>query len=72
MFFALIILNKTVISLVGQALGITLVMSKIKSLILLTDDKLPSNLQSNKRNWKITRFGHASKGKGNTRINNEI
>jgi hypothetical protein len=23
-------------------------------------------------NWKVARFGHASKGKGNTRINNEI
>jgi len=23
-------------------------------------------------NWKITRYGHASRGKGNTRINNEI
>ena len=24
------------------------------------------------KNWKITRFGHASKGKENTRINSEI
>ena len=24
------------------------------------------------KNWEITRFGHASKGRGNTRINNEI
>jgi hypothetical protein len=23
-------------------------------------------------NWKITRFGHASRGRGDTRINNEI
>jgi hypothetical protein len=23
-------------------------------------------------NWEIARFGHASQGKGNTRINNEI
>jgi GNAT superfamily N-acetyltransferase len=36
---------------------------------------LTSNPQITKGNlshWKITRFGHASKGKGNTRINNEI
>ena len=24
------------------------------------------------QNWKITRFGHASRGKNNSRINNEI
>jgi GNAT superfamily N-acetyltransferase len=36
---------------------------------------LTSNLQiirDDMRKWKATRFGHASKGKGNTRINNEI
>ena len=24
------------------------------------------------KNWKVTRFGHASKGRGNTRINTEL
>jgi hypothetical protein len=36
---------------------------------------LTSNLQitiGTLANWIITRFGHASKGQGNTRINNEI
>lgn len=32
----------------------------------------PQIIQGPMGNWKITRFGHASKGKGNTRINNEI
>jgi GNAT superfamily N-acetyltransferase len=32
----------------------------------------PQIIRGNMENWKITRFGHASKGKGNTRINNEI
>ena len=32
----------------------------------------PQIIRGNMKNWKITRFGHASKGKGNTRINNEI
>jgi GNAT superfamily N-acetyltransferase len=32
----------------------------------------PQIIRGNLRNWEITRFGHASKGKGNTRINNEI
>jgi GNAT superfamily N-acetyltransferase len=32
----------------------------------------PQIIRGNMENWKITRFGHASKGKDNTRINNEI
>jgi GNAT superfamily N-acetyltransferase len=32
----------------------------------------PQIIHGNLKNWKITRFGHASKGKSNTRINNEI
>jgi GNAT superfamily N-acetyltransferase len=32
----------------------------------------PQIIRGNLRNWKGTRFGHASKGRGNTRINNEI
>ena len=32
----------------------------------------PQIIRGNIENWKITRFGHASKGRGNTRINNEI
>jgi GNAT superfamily N-acetyltransferase len=32
----------------------------------------PQIIRGNLRNWKITRFGHASKGRGDTRINNEI
>jgi GNAT superfamily N-acetyltransferase len=32
----------------------------------------PQITRGNLKNWKITRFGHASKGRGNTRINNEI
>ena len=32
----------------------------------------PQIIRGNMNNWKITRFGHASKGKGNTRINNEL
>jgi GNAT superfamily N-acetyltransferase len=32
----------------------------------------PQIIRGNMKNWKITRFGHASKGRGNTRINNEI
>ena len=32
----------------------------------------PQIIRGNLNNWKITRFGHASKGKGNTRINNEL
>jgi len=37
---------------------------------LLTSN--PQLINGNINNWKITRFGHASKGTGNTRINNEI
>jgi hypothetical protein len=32
----------------------------------------PQIIRGNLSDWKITRFGHASKGRGNTRINNEI
>jgi GNAT superfamily N-acetyltransferase len=32
----------------------------------------PQIIRGNIENWKIIRFGHASKGKDNTRINNEI
>jgi GNAT superfamily N-acetyltransferase len=32
----------------------------------------PQIIRGNMENWKISRFGHASKGHGNTRINNEI
>jgi len=32
----------------------------------------PQIIRGNMKNWKITRFGHASKRRGNTRINNEI
>ena len=32
----------------------------------------PQIIRGNIENWKIIRFGHASKGRGNTRINNEI
>ena len=32
----------------------------------------PQIIRGNMKNWKVARFGHASKGKGDTRINNEI
>ena len=32
----------------------------------------PQIIRGNMENWKIARFGHASRGRGNTRINNEI
>ena len=32
----------------------------------------PQIIRGNMKNWKMARFGHASKGKGDTRINNEI
>jgi GNAT superfamily N-acetyltransferase len=32
----------------------------------------PQIIRGNMENWKITRYGHASKGRDNTRINNEI
>jgi GNAT superfamily N-acetyltransferase len=32
----------------------------------------PQIIRGNLGNWKIARFGHASKGRGDTRINNEI
>jgi GNAT superfamily N-acetyltransferase len=32
----------------------------------------PQIIRGNLNGWKITRFGHVSRGKGNTRINNEI
>jgi GNAT superfamily N-acetyltransferase len=37
---------------------------------LLTSN--PQLIRGNMNNWKIARFGHASKGKENTRINSEI
>ena len=32
----------------------------------------PQIIRGNMQNWKVIRLGHASKGQGNTRINNEI
>jgi hypothetical protein len=32
----------------------------------------PQIIRGEMKNWKITRFGHASKGQGNTRKNNEM
>jgi GNAT superfamily N-acetyltransferase len=32
----------------------------------------PQIIRGNMENWKIIRYGHASKGRENTRINNEI
>ena len=32
----------------------------------------PQIIRGNMKNWKITRFGHASKGRNDTRINSEI
>jgi GNAT superfamily N-acetyltransferase len=32
----------------------------------------PQIIRGDMKNWKVARFGHASKGKGDTRINNEI
>ena len=32
----------------------------------------PQIIRGNMENWKIARYGHASRGRGNTRINNEI
>jgi GNAT superfamily N-acetyltransferase len=32
----------------------------------------PQIIRGNLRNWKISRFGHASRGRENTRINSEI
>ena len=32
----------------------------------------PQIIRGNMKNWKITRYGHASKGRCNTRINNEL
>jgi GNAT superfamily N-acetyltransferase len=32
----------------------------------------PQIIRGNMKNWRIVRFGHASKGKNNTRINKEI
>jgi GNAT superfamily N-acetyltransferase len=37
---------------------------------LLTSN--PQIIRGDLKNWEIKRFGHASKGRGNTRINNEI
>jgi GNAT superfamily N-acetyltransferase len=32
----------------------------------------PQIIRGDMKKWKVARFGHASKGRGNTRINNEI
>jgi GNAT superfamily N-acetyltransferase len=32
----------------------------------------PQIMRGNMKNWEIARFGHASKGSGGTRINNEL
>ena len=32
----------------------------------------PQIIRGNMENWKVTRFGHACKGKENTKMNNEI
>ena len=32
----------------------------------------PQIIRGNLSNWKVTRFGHASKGRENTRLNSEI
>jgi GNAT superfamily N-acetyltransferase len=40
------------------------------SFYILTSN--PQIIRGNMQNWKITRYGHASKGQENTRINNEI
>ena len=32
----------------------------------------PQIIRGELKNWQITRFGHSSKGRGNTKINNEI
>jgi GNAT superfamily N-acetyltransferase len=32
----------------------------------------PQIIRGKMQNWKVARFGHASKGRGNTRINNEM
>ena len=32
----------------------------------------PQIIRGGMKGWKVARFGHASKGRGNTRINNEI
>jgi len=32
----------------------------------------PQIIRGNMKNWQITRFGHASKGRNDSRINNEI
>jgi len=32
----------------------------------------PQIIRGKMNNWQLTRYGHASKGRGNTRINNEI
>jgi GNAT superfamily N-acetyltransferase len=32
----------------------------------------PQIIRGNIKNWKFARFGHASRGRGDTRINNEI
>jgi GNAT superfamily N-acetyltransferase len=43
--------------------------TKVPFYILTSNPKI---IRGNMKNWKITRYGHASKGRGDTRINNEI
>jgi hypothetical protein len=44
--------------------------SKQMPFYILTSN--PQLIRGNLYDWKIARFGHASKGSGNTKINNEI
>jgi hypothetical protein len=39
---------------------------------LLHTNEQSSDYQRELGNWEVARFGHASKGQGDTRINNEI
>jgi hypothetical protein len=47
-----------------------LIHPKQNAFYILTSN--PQIIRGGMKNWEITRFGHASKGRGNTRINNEI
>jgi hypothetical protein len=42
------------------------------NVIFIDGTSNPQIIRGNMGNWKITRFGHASKGRGNTRINNGL
>ncbi len=43
--------------------------TKIPFYILTSNRQI---IRGNLKNWKISRFGHASKGRGDTRINNGL